>query len=109
MGFEQFRTLAILQEADIDAQSDYNRQAKLAATVQGLIWADEIEKDNEAVKIQDLAVNGRDLMKLGYKAGPILGKVLGEMLELVINQEIKNEKDDLLKYAKERLLSENNI
>lgn len=109
MGFEQFRTLAILQDADIEAQSEYNKQMKLAATVQGLVWADEIERDNEAVKIQDLAVNGRDLMKIGYKAGPILGKVLNEMLELVINQEIDNDKEQLLDFARDKLLSENNV
>lgn len=103
IGFKQFKNLSILREADIEAQSEFHKSDKLASLVRSVIWADEIEKENEAVKVSDLAVNGRDLMKLGFKAGPILGVILNNMLELVIDDKIQNTYEDLIDYAKSEL------
>lgn len=51
--------------------------------------------------LKDLAVNGHDLMDIGIPAGKILGSILNELLEEVMNETMANEKDVLLKRAKE--------
>ena len=64
---------------------------------------EELEKEEGRLQIRDLAVNGHDLMKLGYEAGPDLGQCQKQLLELVLSGEIPNEKNALLQKAKELL------
>lgn len=45
--------------------------------------------------LKDLAINGSDLMRLGYK-GTAIGKKLNELLSDVIHERIPNKKDELL-------------
>jgi len=61
-----------------------------------------IEQLNQPAGLDDLAVNGNDLMtELQIKPGPQLGKILHALLELVLEQPELNNKDNLLKKAKE--------
>lgn len=60
---------------------------------------DTIIKENEALRLSDLMVNGNDLMALGYK-GKILGIILNDLLEHVIDESLLNQKDELLSYVK---------
>ena len=56
----------------------------------------------EPMEINDMAVNGVDVMEvLGVKPGPIIGKVLKELFEEVLEDTSKNEKEYLLKRIKE--------
>lgn len=48
----------------------------------------------------DLAINGSDLMKLGVPAGPVVGAMLRQLLELVIDDPSKNQREVLLTLAK---------
>ena len=45
--------------------------------------------------MKDLALNGRDLMSMGY-VGPAIGKRLNQLLQLVVDEEIPNTRDALL-------------
>jgi hypothetical protein len=51
--------------------------------------------------LKDLAVNGKDLMALGFPAGKQLGACLNRLLELVLEEKIPNEKEALLRQALE--------
>jgi len=53
-----------------------------------------------------LAVNGHDLIVLGLSPGRFLGQVLGELEEIVIEDPSLNDKEVLLKRAKDIILSE---
>ena len=54
-----------------------------------------------ALSTRDLAVRGSDLMsELGLKPGPIIGRVLDGLLELVIETPEKNERAVLLEEAR---------
>lgn len=64
---------------------------------------EEIEKQNVCLQIKDLAIDGHDLMDLGFEAGPALGQCEKQLLELVLSGEIPNEKEALLEKAKEIL------
>ena len=64
------------------------------------IWHEwqEIKKLDSAMKVTDLAVDGHDMMKLGYKEKEV-GKILNEMLDKVDGDELENNYDALLNYA----------
>ena len=50
-------------------------------------------------KISELALGGGDLLSLGFK-GEAVGKILSAALDLIINGELENDREILLKYAK---------
>jgi tRNA nucleotidyltransferase (CCA-adding enzyme) len=54
-------------------------------------------------RLGDLAVDGRDLIALGYREGPELGKTLGVLLDEVVEDPSRNERDTLLTRARELL------
>jgi len=61
----------------------------------------EVRKQDMALKVTDLAVTGEDLMSLGIEKGPMLGKILKELLEMVLDDPLLNSKEKLLEKAKE--------
>ena len=65
--------------------------------------AEEIIKENECLNISDLSVNGNDLIDIGFTQGKDIGKTLSLLLEEVLSEIIKNEKNILLNRAKEIL------
>lgn len=52
---------------------------------------------------KDLAVNGGDLMAMGLAEGPMIGVLLGELVEVVLDTPERNTKDDLLALAREMM------
>jgi tRNA nucleotidyltransferase (CCA-adding enzyme) len=54
-------------------------------------------------RLADLAVDGDDLLRLGYEEGPALGRTLDELLEAVVEEPSLNRRDVLLARAQERL------
>lgn len=63
----------------------------------------EILNNNECYLPKQLAVNGNDLLEIGYKQGEELGKALKLLLEKVIEETIENDKEILLKEARKML------
>lgn len=58
----------------------------------------ELEKKN-ALSIKDLAVGGNDLIALGVKKGPALGRTLSYLLDAVLEDPSLNEKEKLSQMA----------
>ena len=54
---------------------------------------------NACCRINQLAVNGRDLMDAGIRPGPGLRRVLDALLEQVLTGQLPNEKAALLAAA----------
>jgi tRNA nucleotidyltransferase (CCA-adding enzyme) len=54
-------------------------------------------------RLRDVAVDGNDLIKLGFKPGPQLGRILHELLDAVVEDPALNTREQLLARAKERL------
>lgn len=65
------------------------------------VLAREIIEEGQCFSLRDLAVDGRDLLALGVPAGPEVGRVLGALLEAVMDQEVPNERGALLERARE--------
>jgi tRNA nucleotidyltransferase (CCA-adding enzyme) len=53
--------------------------------------------------LSDLAVDGTDLIEVGYRPGPDLGRTLGELLRIVVEDPALNRRETLLERAKELL------
>ena len=53
------------------------------------------------ITVNDLAVNGKDLIELGF-AGTEIGKVKEELLDKYLSVEIQNNKEEMLEYVKEK-------
>jgi len=52
-------------------------------------------------RLADLAVNGADLLELGYRPGPPLGRLLATLLAEVVEQPARNRRELLLARAEE--------
>lgn len=60
---------------------------------------DLLVKSMPAISIKDLKVNGRDLINIGFKGNKNLGNTLKILLDIVIQDETKNNREELLKIA----------
>ena len=60
----------------------------------------EINAENACLSLKDLAVNGNDLIALGY-TGKAIGVTLNRLLELVLDEQLPNRKEDLLSFIQE--------
>ena len=53
--------------------------------------------------LADLAVDGGDLLAIGFREGPALGGVLARLLDDVIDDPSANDRERLLERAREEL------
>jgi tRNA nucleotidyltransferase (CCA-adding enzyme) len=58
------------------------------------------EQRREPHRIRDLAVNGTDLIGIGYRPGPAIGHALRKLLDEVVRAPELNTKEQLLERAK---------
>lgn len=94
LGYETFANLLTLQEADMGSKGSGDSGELSQFDVIRCIAA-EIQEENTCLSIKDLALNGHDLMALGYK-GPEIGKTLHQLLDAVLDEQVENKKDALL-------------
>jgi tRNA nucleotidyltransferase (CCA-adding enzyme) len=62
----------------------------------------EILQEKPPVSLKDLAVNGKDLIELGYQEGKRIGEILKKLLKVVIEKPELNKKKILLELVKGR-------
>ncbi len=103
VGVEQFHRLLNVRRADLKGQRE--NYDKISYSKLNLIeqMIDEVLQENQCFALKDLAVNGKDLIEIGFKADKKLGEILNSLLEGVINEEYENDKEILLNIARERL------
>ena len=99
LGEENLLALLSLQEADMGSKGTGNpAEMEQFSKIRALI--EEIKAENACLSLKDLAVNGRDLMALGYE-GRAIGETLGKLLSLVLDERLPNEKDVLLQFLRQ--------
>ena len=59
-----------------------------------------VEKQMQ-VTVNDLAINGKDLIELGF-TGKEIGQIKKDLLDKYLSEEIQNEKEEILNYVKEK-------
>ncbi|MBQ6540050.1 MAG: HD domain-containing protein [Oscillospiraceae bacterium] len=102
-GEERFGRLLEVKHADLKARSEYSREVSLPELqrIEGIFR--EMKASGTCIQVKDLAVNGRDLIKLGVPEGKAVGLMLAQLLDMVVAGEIQNDREQLL--AKTRHLS----
>ena len=101
LGWETVENLLYLQEADMGSKGT-GKPEELAIFPQIRELLDQIKAENACLSLKDLAVNGHDLMEMGF-TGRAIGQCLNTLLEQVIDERLPNEKAALLAFAKTQL------
>ncbi len=103
LGWETVEQLLQLQEADMGSkgtgeEQDFDQFRRIRALL------GEIRAENACLRLQDLAVNGKDMMALGLR-GPDIGKTLNALLDAVLEERVPNDREALLREAGKTVLS----
>ena len=100
-GWDTVEKLLLLQEADMGSKgTGWLPEMEQFGQIRELL--EEIREENSCLTLRDLAVNGHDLMALGYQ-GKAVGSCLKDLLEQVLDEKLPNEKEALLAFAKTHL------
>ena len=102
-GKEPLFKLLSLHRADLmgkDAE-DISEGLNRLALIREMIC--QIEEEEGRFTLRNLAVNGQDLLQAGLAPGPVMGRILANLLELVLSEQLPNEKESILAYARENL------
>ena len=100
LGKDALAQLLALQEADMGSKgTGIPKEMEQFGLLRSLIA--QIEAENGCLHMKDLAVNGHDLMALGY-SGKEIGQMLQNLLEQVLDETLPNEKTALLQAATKR-------
>ena len=101
VGEENIEDLFRLRLADAmsNPSSEYDPQeiADLQAHISKVLQQDM------ALKVSDLKITGNDLAEIGIEKGPQMGQILNNLLDIVIEDPLKNKKNILLEEVKKML------
>ena len=100
-GETQLRRLLDVQEADKKAKVPQETEKDWKNEILALI--EEIKVDQDCFQLKDLAINGNDIKALGIPEGRQIGYCLKNLLTLVMDDIIPNNKDSLLDMARKLL------
>lgn len=100
-GAPLFHKLLLLQEADNRAKNHRYLREKLQRIQAVRAVYETVLAEGQPYLVSDLVVNGRDLIKLGFKAGREIGDTLRALLDEVLIDPALNNRDYLLRRAKE--------
>lgn len=93
MGEEDIFTLIQLQKAD---RLCSNQNADIEDLIEREAMVREIIASSHAYEKNQLAIDGNDVIKLGYKQGEIIGEIIDYLFEIVLEKPEKNNKEDLI-------------
>lgn len=97
IGVEQFKRLLMLRRADIMGQSELNRDERLKKLDAVSKCLEEVLVEKPAFSIKDLEIDGKDVMNLMHvNEGKEVGYWLNQIMDLVINGELNNDRHDLI-------------
>ena len=98
-GEENLRRLLTVKRCDIMGLHPEKREPALAelTAAEGLLNA--LLREETCFSLKDLAVSGKDLLALGVKPGPEVGRLLNLMLEGVLEERCDNSRESLLDYG----------
>ncbi|MGP1586860.1 MAG: CCA tRNA nucleotidyltransferase [Treponemataceae bacterium] len=104
VGVENIKDLIDLRIADMYGK--YNKPA-YQYNQEGINLLDELiertekcKKENNALSLKDLKINGNDLISMGLKPGKQIGEILDKLFQSVLDNPEENTKEKLLKSAK---------
>ena len=98
-GREQLLMLCALQQADMGGKGVDEHEAEVFEEIRNRL--EELIAEEGQLNLKNLAVNGSDLMALGFQ-GRQVGECLNRLLEQVLDETLENDRETLL-HAAERM------
>ena len=95
LGWETLDALLTLQEADMGGKGTGEGEEQDVFLQIRAVLA-EIRAENACLTVKDLAINGSDLLALGYQ-GKAIGQTLNALLEEVLDETLPNDRQTLLR------------
>ena len=96
-GFPMVEAQLALQQADMGSKGTVEDDGSAVFAEVRQLLAD-LKAEDACLSLKDLAVNGNDLMALGFQ-GRAIGACLNQLLELVVVERLPNKKEALLAFA----------
>lgn len=97
-----FPLLFEVKEADIQAQSGYLREEKEKKLKEVRQVYERVLAEKQCISLKTLAVTGKDLIEeAGMQPGREIGEMLNKLLDVVLEEPEKNDREILLKLAAE--------
>lgn len=106
LGEENVRRLFQVKRADQAAQSPYRQEEKNHVLRQAAELLEEVLDGTRAFTVKDLNISGGELLSMGMKPGPALGKLLAALLEEVQEERLENGPQALRRRAQELISAE---
>ncbi|MGC2871742.1 CCA tRNA nucleotidyltransferase [Ihubacter sp. mB4P-1] len=97
---ERGEMLRLLREAGREVTELYYAAAdqRRPDSVRVFPFLEELLAENPCYLIEHLAISGKDLIEMGMKSGPAVGDALDNVLDLIIEGSLKNDRDELLRH-----------
>jgi tRNA nucleotidyltransferase (CCA-adding enzyme) len=98
LGPETMEDLLTFQKADMVSKG-VSKESETAQHLHLRKLVAEVQAEASCLTLRDLAVNGNDLMALGYE-GRAIGECLARLLDAVLDERLPNDREHLLETAK---------
>ena len=103
-GEEALRDLLALKRADTLAlHPDYHGRTETIDALSSLL--DEVLSEPPCFSVADLAIGGEELAEIGVPRGPMMGRILREAHRAVMEEEIVNNREELLDFVQKIISS----
>ncbi|MGE5614986.1 MAG: CCA tRNA nucleotidyltransferase [Bacillota bacterium] len=104
-GEDIFRDLLKVKRADKSAQNRKGTARELECIAMVEKMYEELLAAKSCFKLEDLAVNGNDLIEIGFSEGKEIGRVLSALLDKVLEDQSLNDRDTLIRIARDMAAS----
>jgi tRNA nucleotidyltransferase (CCA-adding enzyme) len=101
VGEETFRDLLKVREADIKAQNPEYYQKRHDKLERIKVILEGVLNDKECFSKKDLAINGSDLMNMGYPEGKQIGELINKLVDAVLDNPSINTREQLMALVKQ--------
>lgn len=96
--YENFQKLLIIKKAIVKSESTNLHEINNLSEIEEI--GKKIIEEKQCYRLKDLKINGQDLIETGFKKGKLVGYVLNDILDKVIEGELSNNRDTLIDYIK---------
>ncbi|GKX28565.1 polynucleotide adenylyltransferase [Vallitalea longa] len=101
IGHELFSDFLLVKKADVMSQNPDKLDDGLIMISNTKKIYEEIKANDQCISLKQLKVNGQDLINLGLAKGPEIGIILNKLLDMVIEDPNKNNKEQLIEIVQE--------
>ncbi len=101
LGEKTLRMLIEVKRADAVARAPVSAESRLGWLAEGEELFERVLEKKPCLTVAELEIGGAELMELGVPRGPEMGRLLDALLGEVIDGELENSREALLKRARE--------